>query len=465
MLIKTKEFVKKLNSRLYQYSFNRKMPLSLKGSFHYTHFISDIDFTAYVYFNEKFIEILIHKLERLKDFKFMYLNAGIDIDFKLPWVIHPEWGCDFDLLKVRKWLADFKVKKVIPRDSYIEIEKILTKRKLLMGDLIDVQEILDRYNTIKWFLPDIKKGVKTIKGTTYVLLDELKKEVGPVLNSIYIDGKDIVSVDIGLVDKRYRHPIWSRMYKYYTENWYKILKSYKKLISKDYESEYKQVISTLEYDNALVAQASLLNSLMKYKVVDQQHINYVAQDLQKRLEKEGIKAKNLKDVVSILQKKLDEKSKPYVNYFLDKLSAHGKIKTYQRLRLTEVAKIPTSTKKLKKRRKAGIECPFFESNIDQHISNISARLLWDQEKLRKCLEKEKPNDKEFSQFVKETFNNSPVSRLFLHSSKSKNSIYVRGALTNADNKVLERLGERKTGYYQCDVKYIKRLQIYLVTGY
>jgi hypothetical protein len=55
-----------------------------------------------VYFNEKFIEILIHKLERLKDFKFMYLNAGIDIDFKLPWVIHPEWGCDFDLLKIAK---------------------------------------------------------------------------------------------------------------------------------------------------------------------------------------------------------------------------------------------------------------------------------------------------------------------------------------------------------------------------
>ena len=96
-----------------------------------------------------------------------------------------------------------------------------------MGDLIDVQEILDRYNTIKWFLPDIKKGVKNIKGTTYVLLDELKKEVGPILNSIYT-----VSVDIGLVDKRYRQPIWSRMYKYYTENWYKILKSYKKLINK-----------------------------------------------------------------------------------------------------------------------------------------------------------------------------------------------------------------------------------------
>lgn len=84
------------------------------------------------------------------------------------------------------------------------------------------------------------------------------------------------------------------MYKYYTENWYKILKNYKKLISKDYEVEYKQVLSTLEYDNALMAQANLLNSLMKYRVVGQESINYVAQDLQKRLEKEGIKEKKFK---------------------------------------------------------------------------------------------------------------------------------------------------------------------------
>lgn len=79
----------------------------------------------------------------------MYLNAGVDTDFKLPRVIHPDWGCDFDLLKVREWLVDFKKKKLIPYDSYNEIKKILTKRKLLMGDLIDVQEILNKYNTIK----------------------------------------------------------------------------------------------------------------------------------------------------------------------------------------------------------------------------------------------------------------------------------------------------------------------------
>ena len=58
-----------------------------------------------------------------------------------------------------------------------------------------------------------------------MLLDELKKEDGPVLNSIYIDGDDIISVDIGLVDKTYQQPIWCKMYKYYTKNWYQILKN------------------------------------------------------------------------------------------------------------------------------------------------------------------------------------------------------------------------------------------------
>ena len=173
------------------------------------------------------------------------------------------------------------MQNIIRIDSYDQIEKILNKKFLIIGDLIDIQEILDEYKTIRWFLPDIIKGTKTVRKHTYVLLEELKIEEGPVLNGVYIDGRDIVSVDIGLVDKRYRQPIWSRMYKYYTENWYKILKSYKKLISKDYENEYRKVMSTLEYDNALLAEANLLNNLMKYNVVGQDGINYVAQDLKK----------------------------------------------------------------------------------------------------------------------------------------------------------------------------------------
>ena len=466
MLVKTKEFEKKLNSKLYQYSFNKKIPLSLKGSFYYATYISDIDFTAYVHFNEKFIQILIHKINRSKDFKFIYLNAGTDINFKTPWVIYPEWGCDFDIIKAKQWFVEFKSKNLIPPKSYNEIVKILNKKKLLLGDLIDIQEILDQYNTIKWFLPDIINGTKTVNNHKYVLLDELRKDTGPVLNSIYIDGNNIVSVDIGLTDKKYKHPIWSRMYKYYTENWYKILKSYKKLISKDYSKEYYKTLKIFEYDNALLAQVELLNSLMKYKVVPQTSVNYIAQNLHKNLDKIGITSRDLKHISEILSKRLNTAAKPYVNYFMDKLTHVSKIKTYKRIRLTEVSQIGTTDKILMQRRKDGILCPFFESDVEEYIKTLATKLLLNNKKFRECLiQLSKQDNKPFDKFVKDIFYNSPISRLFLQSEDSKNKIYVRGALINDDDILFYKIGQKGSGYYIFDQKYRKRLQIYLVTGY
>jgi hypothetical protein len=465
MIVKTEKFVDTLNSKLYQYSFNRKIPLSLKGSFKQTTYVSDIDFTAYVYFNKKFIEILIHKLKNLKDFKFLYLNAGTDKDFKLPWIIKSEWGCDFDIISAKKWFKTFKQKELIPKSSYDEIENILYRKKLILGDLVDIQEILDEFNVIKWFLPDIKKGNKTIRGYTYNLLEELVNESGAVLNSIYIDGNNIVSVDLGLVDKRIKHSIPDRMYKYYTQNWYRILKSYKKLINPDYRLEYLTTMKTLEYNNALLAQVSLLNSLMKYKVVSQKHINYVAQDLQRRLEKEEIKSTSLKDITKILQTELNNSSKGYVDYFLDKLTYNGKIKTYQRLRLTEISKIPTSKKTLKNRRKNGIKCPFFETDVNEIIGTISEKLLLDKEQLRKCLELVKNKHVSLLNFTRNIFRNEPVSRLFLQSSDDKNIVYIRGALVNDDDILFNSIGTKKNEYYSFHSKYIKRLQIYLISGY
>ena len=88
--------------------------------------------------------------------------------------------------------------------------------------------------------------------------------------------------------------------------------------------------------------------------------------------------------------------------------------------------------------------------------SISARLLWDQEKLRKCLEKEKPNDKEFSQFVKETFNNSPVSRLFYILVKVKTLYMFTGHSPMRITKCWKDLERERLGIINV---------IYLVTGY
>lgn len=461
-MLKTPEFVRKLNNKIYQYTFNKKYPPVLKGSFKTATYISDIDYTVYVYFNQRFIDILIRKIRSLRDFRFVYLNAGVDKRFRLPWVINPEWGCDFDLTKTRRWFNIFKDQKLVPPETIRSIKGILDKKKLMLGDLIDIQEYLNKYSTIRWYLPDIIRRQKNIGGHTYILLDELKKEDGPVLNSLYIDGKNIVSVDIGLVDRRYKHPIWSRMYKYYTQNWYRILKSYKKMISRDYSREYYSVMKKMEYDNSLLAQTQLLKTLLRYQPVSSSTINNVAYTLHIRLNDLGIDSRDLNEIEYILTNRLNELSKPYVNYFLDKLNDDGKIKTIKRLRLVEISKNPTRDRVLIERRKEGIDCPFFPPEIEEKIDNLSATLLLDKKKVRNCLYKVSvmeniPIDTLLSRYI----DKAQVSRLFLQYG-SDNNILVRGVFNPQNHRVFGSLGNTEHGYYTLDVKYLKLLQAYLL---
>jgi Trp operon repressor len=457
MLIKTENFVKKLNSRLYQYTFNRKNPLDLKGSFKTAKYISDIDYTSYVYFNEKFIEILRNKLQRLKNFRFINLNAGMDENLAVPWVIDPINGCDFDMEITLRWLA--KIKKRLSKETYRSIRKILKKDKLRIGDLIDIQEILSPLNTIRWDISDIMRGFKIIDGKKYNILEELKNDQeGSVLNSIYIDGQNIVSVDIGLVDKRYRHPIWNRMYKYYTSDWYKILKSYKKLISKDYEKEYYDVIKTMEYRNALKAQVDLLQTLLKYRPVSDDQIAYVAERLSKDLHTVGIGNTNLTKVSESLNEQLNAMAYPYVDYFLDKLTNSGKITAMHRLRLIVLTKDPVSKNTLISRRKNGIKCPFLPSDL---VNNLASKLLYPKEKMEKCIKKVSKKENMSVEKIVTNLEKHPIQRMFLQ--KSNDKIKVRGVFSHKDHIFLKDQ-EKRPGYYLINRKDLDNMRIYMLVG-
>jgi hypothetical protein len=490
MLIKTENFVRKLNSKLYQYTFNKNRPLDLKGSFKITNYISDIDYTAYVYFNERFIDILIKKLRNLKDFKFIYLNAGTDKRFILPWKIYPEWGCNFDFKKTMIWFSKFRKDKLVPKNILKSMSNILGKKRLKLGDLIDIQEILNPYKTIKWSLDDIVKRKKIVGNHMYNLLDELKTEDGPVLNSLYIDNKDVVSVDLGLVDRKYKQPRWTGMYKYYTQNWYKILKSYKFFIKPDYKNEYFKKLKNMEYINALLAQTNLVSDLYKYNNtgVSISIRNNIANDLITRLKKcnietpellnndnlnndnlnndnlnnDNLNNDNLYTISEILTKKLNSMSKPYVDYFLDRLVNNGKIKTMQNLRLLKVTKFPIKSDVLISRRSQGIECPFLLSKFEEKIGYISDRILIKVEVLIKCLHKiEHKYNISYVDIFKKILDKAPVFRLFLQ--HDKKHILVRGVFKQDDHMLLNTYGVRTDGYYTLNSKYLKLLQAYLIT--
>ena len=64
-MIKTLEFERKLQSNIYQYTFNKSYPPVLLGSFKNSSYISDIDFSSFVKFNQTLIDILINKIKRI----------------------------------------------------------------------------------------------------------------------------------------------------------------------------------------------------------------------------------------------------------------------------------------------------------------------------------------------------------------------------------------------------------------
>jgi hypothetical protein len=473
-MIKTTEFERKLQQKIYQYTFDKNNPPVLLGSFKYTNYISDIDFSLFVRFNPTFIKILINKLQNLKDFKFLYLNAGIDQRFKLPWLINYEPGspfglesetCNFNLHKTNEWFESLVQKNILRPDNYEQIYNILNKGSLILGDLIDIQDIIYEYSSIKWFLPDIIKGSKNVGGVTYLLLDELKKEEGPVLNSIYIDGNNVVSVDIGLVDKKYKKPIWSRMYKYYTKNWYKILKSYKKLISKDFEQEYRNVIKTMELDNSILAQLNLFESIQKYNAfpINSSIINILYNSIKQNLLSIGINMSNLKDDKTKLVDRLNTKAEPHIDYFLDKLTNTSRITTYMKLRLIELSQIKTNINVLIDRASKGVKCPFFKDETDEVIDMMASKLMIEKDLVLSCfLEISKKYKRTIKEVIYDNFRESPINRLFLI---IKNELlYIRGSFLTEDHNFLEKIGEKKHEYYIIDKKYIKRLQAYLLTG-
>jgi hypothetical protein len=472
-MIKTKEFEINLRNKLYQYTINN--PPVLLGSFKYSTYISDIDCYSFVRFDNNFIHILINTLTNLKDFKFIYLNAGIDQRFKLPWIINEEVkvpfgadsGCNFNLNKSLKWFEYLRQQNILPTSTYTDIYNILNKKKLILGDLIDIQDIIYKYSSIQWFLPDIIKGSKIVGNNTYILLDELKKEDGPVLNSIYIDGDNVVSVDIGLVDKKYKKPIWSRMYKYYTKNWYQILKSYKKLISTDFHHEYRNAMKTMEIHNSVLAQAKLLESLIKYNVFikDSNKLSIISKNLETNLDNIHVNSNiNLKEIQNILVNTLNNKARPYVDYFLDKLTNTGKISTYMKLRILDLSQIAISKQVLINRTNKGVICPFFKEEIEERIEVISTKLMMDKNTVKTCFltVSQKEKYKSLEDFLDKNFNNSPISRLFLEI--KNNNLYIRGAFIQEDHIFLDNLGEKFHYYYTLDKKYTKRIQIYLLTG-
>jgi hypothetical protein len=459
MLRKTNDFVNKLENNLSEISLKGEQALKLLGSFKKVVYISDIDFTQFSTINSNLIgkiRDMLHNLRSSKNFKFIYLNAGKNVDINPPWKISSVEGCDFNLETSIYWINKLKENNLVNYETFNNILNIFNKDSLQIVDLLNINEILNDIGTIRWFYNDIIKGYIIIGGRRYDLLTELKNEHAPVLQYIYKYEDEFVDIDVGIVDRKVKREIEGRLNPYYNKNWYKILKGFKKGISKQFEDEYWNAILNLGRDNAILARITLLIRSKNYNILSQNNLTRLYNKL-KNVVKSNESLDSLKNKYI---NKLNEASEPLVVYFLDKLRDERYILRKSKLRLLMLSDIKTSKEEILKRTKQGIKCPFFTKERE-YITSLAQKVLIDKDVFFNCFYSllDKGIDLDFALFF---FTDIPANRL--HLEMTRNKLLVIGKFLDSDKEWIENNNGTLEGniytFYKEDVINVQK---YLLT--
>lgn len=386
MLLKTPTFDNIFKNDIKELAINSNYPFREMGSYKIKEFgepITDIDLTAFVYFNSKLLTIIssiIRRVNKGSKFFFLHMNCGIRKEFELPWTIDNDGGCNFNLKQLYEWFEQFVNNKRVPPHILEYIGNKVIKNILILRDLIDIENIIKPFAEILWNIDDIQRGFKIIDGHKYNLLDIMKSET-PVLEYVYIYENNIIAVDVGLLDKRYRN-FPRRMYSYYMDDWYKIMKSYRWKLLDEFRQEY---LNVMKHINLFILVKYKIDLYKRIKPYNDNLTNIAYKDMMEGLEmlnmdfNESIEEELYEHVNNYLSK--------YIEYFISRLKPEFRTPFYIYLKRGIEAQIPTSLDVIKERESYGIKCPFFSTDIDdfEKIVNLSIRVLIDTDEMIKCI--------------------------------------------------------------------------------
>ena len=396
MIVKSPTFDQTFSEDIKEITINRKLPLLQKGSYKVKSFgayISDIDLTARVQYNEKLLEVLSNLLNRIQTrstkFIFVRMSCGVYRPFQTPWTIDEKGGCNFNLEETKNWYNEFSKKNLVPPVVLEKIRLNLFAPALRLKNLIAIESLLFPYAEIIWRQKDIERTYIDYRGERYHILDVMKTET-PVLEYIYIYGNEIVGIDVGMVDRNWKTGPQQTMYRYYTEDWYKILKSYRWKLEEQYKPEYFETMTSVDLLISLKYQLTLYRNAQRYNILPTRLATIVKNDMRIELERFGIQPQGmtLLDLEDMVYEKVNELLKDSVVYYTSYLSpGHLKDNINKLIRGIE-SQIPTSKDEIKKRTESGIKCPFFAEDIDdfEKISSLAQRINMKTEILLECFE-------------------------------------------------------------------------------
>jgi len=325
MITKSLEFDEKLKCDLQWVNINKNKEPKMKGSYKIKEngdILSDIDIEINVYFNQNLLKIIHNIIIKNKNnsspFTFIHLIVGKYIEFKLPWILDNEGGIYYDQEKTKQWF--FNIKELVPVKLSDCIEKKIFSSEISIKELIDIENSLFEYSNILWEQNDILKGYKYVRGILYNLLDEMKLEI-PVMEYVYCYNNQYINVDVALYDRRYKVEPYGKMYKYYTNNSYKIMKIFRWKIDPLYKEEYFDTMKKVEVFVSLKYQINTIEKIL---------LHHSKRQLKEKIKMEFI-LNNMYDNLNISDISLDKLSvkldndincilQDSVEYYLNKLS-------------------------------------------------------------------------------------------------------------------------------------------------
>lgn len=391
MIIKTERFNNMMLKDVQSLAINPSIPLTLIGSYPdkaYGTLINDVDFKDNVYYNQTLLNILIKNIQKAKEkglFTFMYLNCGKYIEFSLPWNIDSVGGCDFDYLKVRDWFLNFQTKNLVDIEKIKFIYKKLSSRNLLIKDILEIEEILDSSSKIVWLEEDIIRGYKTVRGITYNLLDLLKEVDQTVCKYIYKyttenDVNEFINIEIGLVNKNKKIKGFRRKISpYYLEDWYSVLKSYRRNLNDEAKKQYFEDLKEVEEKLALRSQLELTRKIIKYKLLPPDTVKGIMLDSKQMMDKLEVNYRGLKadEIEKNLTNEINDYARGLIDYYKEQIKDDLR-PIYQMYWDRSIqARDSISIHDLIKKRSI-LRCPFFDIDFEefQYLYTLANRLLF-----------------------------------------------------------------------------------------
>lgn len=325
MIRKCDSFDRQLKDDIDQVTIARHCPYRMKGS--YTRkpkgsYVSDIDYSAFVKMNKGLLKRIVQILERIRkdgNFTFVQLGCGQFEEFIVPWSIDIEGGCSYDKTTTQAWYM--LLEQLIPPNVFAVGKEKLLGSTISIRTLIEVENLVKPFGEINWSEKDIKNGQKILRGKRYDLL-EIMKTQSTVLEFIYCPwGTEIVSVDIGLDDRAYPKGIPQLMYKYYTDDFYEIFKSYQKRLQNEFAEEYAVILQSVELMVAVRCQVDMLLNIVKMALYSKSEINSIADDLYDNFVELNIPYGDvdLVEITDILSRRINNTVEAKCQYFRDRL--------------------------------------------------------------------------------------------------------------------------------------------------